>query len=885
MELDILRGLNDEQKDAVTSIDGYIRVIAGAGSGKTRALTHRYAYLVKECGISPSSILSVTFTNKAAQEMRDRIRNMIGDQDLGYICTFHGLCVRILREDIHYLHYPSNFTILDQDDQKLLLADVYDTLKIDDYLYQYYNAMTDIAKLKVKNLSYYISNVTDPNGFNPRKSNVFSEYLKLQRKNYALDFNDLLYFTIYLLINFDAVREKWQDRLEYIQVDEFQDVSSTEYQLVSILSEKHKNLFIVGDPDQTIYSWRGSKIKFILDFHKAFKNVHDISMLKNYRSSNEIINCSNSLIGHNDNRIKKSLIAATNSQSQNKCKVVHYHSKSQTGESQWIAKEIKKLNNQGCDFKDIAILYRARYSVPALEAALNKEEIPYKICDGISFYSRQEIKIIIAYFTFILKQDDMSFKKIINKPNREIGKRRMDLLKDISQNKDISLYQALMDNIDNPIFRDTKAKEFLTEMDTIIAQYKDLKVSDIADMVISITGYEYKLMTNNDDEEFNSIAELKNQISDAETNRGEKMSLQDYLDDVALATSVDLSKDESRVSLMTIHSSKGLEFKNVFVYEMNEGTFPAIRTDTLERMEEERRLAYVALTRAQDRLYLTDAEGMSENNPQARYTSRFIYNISPELFDQNGEYSKEYPKEKALQSIFNSENNLSKIGSHDIGETINHYAYGKGIIEGIDLSTDSYIIRFEDSVRNINRKDNITTLNERGSNDIPDMTEPKIAPTVESTVFSVGDRVKHNVFGEGIVKSINSYKRELSVKFEKYETERKIYDSSKLAIIEKAENQDVLGLNSSIKKYAIGDKVLHPVYGFGIVKEIKDKEYIINFVSGTEKAILEEKHLKKVSEEQYEKAFDKSTIFCPECQSKVSIGTTICPECGYNIGD
>lgn len=885
MELNLLEGLNEEQRKAVTSIDGYIRVIAGAGSGKTKALTHRYAYLVNECGISPSSILSVTFTNKAAQEMRDRIRNMIGDQDLGYICTFHGLCVRILREDINYLHYPSNFTILDQDDQKLLLSDVYDTLKINDYAYPYYNALADIARLKYTNLSYYVSNVTDPNGFNPRKSNVFSEYLKLQRKNYALDFNDLLYFTIYLLVNFEAVREKWQDRLEYIQVDEFQDVSRTEYQLVKILSEKHKNLFIVGDPDQTIYSWRGSNIKFILDFDKDFNNVNDISMLKNYRSSNEIIRCSNSLISHNNNRIEKSLIAAINSQYQNKCKVIHYHSKSQTDESRWLAKEIKKLNNQGYDFKDIVILYRAKHSVPALEAALNKEEIPYKICDGISFYSRREIKTIIAYFTFILKQDDMSFKKIINNPNREIGKSRMNFLKDISQSKNISLYQALIDNIDNPIFKDTKAKEFLTEMDTILGQYKDLKVSDIADMIINITGYEYKLMTNNDDEEFNSIAELKNQISDAESNRGEKMSLQDYLDDVALATSVDLSKDESRVSLMTIHSSKGLEFKTVFVYEMNEGTFPTIRTDTLEKMEEERRLAYVALTRAQERLYLTDAEGISESNPQARYTSRFISNISPELLDQNGEYSEGYSKEKAAQSIFNSENNLSKIGSHDIGETIIHYSYGKGVIEGINISTDSYIIRFEDTVRNISRKDNIETLNEEGNNKISKMNETPTLSTVENTTFSVGDCVKHNVFGKGIIKSINSYKHEFSVKFEKYETERKIYDSNKLSLVAKAENNDILGLNSSIIKYAVGDKVLHPVYGFGIVDEIKDKEYIINFVSGTEKVILEEKHLKKVSEEQYKRALDKSTYNCPECQAKVSIGTTICPKCGYNIGE
>ena len=384
--------------------------------------------------------------------MKDRIRGMIGDQDLGYICTFHGLCLRILREEIHFLHYPPNFAVLDQDDQNILLADVYDTLNINDYVLPYSEAKSQILQSKGKYLSYYVSNVTDPNGFSPQKSNLFSEYLKLQRKNYALDFSDLLFFVRYLFETFPKVKEKWQDRFEYIQVDEFQDVSKIEFELVSTLAGKHSNLFIVGDPDQTIYSWRGAKVEYIVDFDKKFSGVSDIQMLQNYRSSKDIIENSNSLIRHNQYRIDKSLRAATENQATNSCRVIHYHAKTQVEESNWIVNKIKELNN-----KDIAILYRSRYAVPALEGALRDGEIPYKICDGISFFNRSEIKTIIAYFSFVINQDDISFKKIINTPSREMGKRRISFIKSIANEKSISLYDALIENINNPIFLDTKA--------------------------------------------------------------------------------------------------------------------------------------------------------------------------------------------------------------------------------------------------------------------------------------------------------------------------------------------------------------------------------------------------------------------------------------------
>lgn len=876
---DVLEGLNEEQKSAVTTIDGNVRVIAGAGSGKTKALTHRYAYLVKECGIAPSSILSVTFTNKAAQEMKERIRGMIGDQDLGYICTFHGLCLRILREDIHYLHYPQNFTVLDQDDQDILLSDVYDTLNINDFTLPYSEARKEIIQKKSNFLSYYISNVTDPNGFYPKKSNLFSEYLKLQRKNYALDFSDLLYFVIYLFENFQSVREKWQDRFEYIQVDEFQDVSKTEFDLVHILASKHKNLFIVGDPDQTIYSWRGAQVDYILDFDKIYNNVCDIKMLRNYRSSKDIIENSNSLINHNRKRIPKSLSAASDAQINSSPRVIHFHAKTQIEECSWIANKIKELNNLGYDNKDIAILYRMKYAVASLEGVLRSEEIPYKICDGISFYNRPEIKTIFAYFTFIINQDDISFKKIINNPPREMGTSRMSFLKKVAKDNDISLYEALEKNIDNLIFSKTKATKFLKDISKLIENSKDAKVSDILDAVLSVTGYEMKLMTENNDEEFNSIAELKQQIFEAENSRGEKMTLQNYLDDVLLATSNDNDEGKSRVNLMTVHSSKGLEFRAVFCCQMNEGTFPSSRTDTIDKMEEERRIAYVALTRARERLYMTDSEGMSENATSARYTSRFIQNISTELFDFEGEYSDQYDEKKAAQMIFNSENNLDKTESHRIGDIVAHDVYGNGEIENIDVSTDSYIIRFSDDIKKINRREHLVTVSEN----LPTEDAIVLESQNKEISFNVGDIVEHKIFGKGIIKAINAYKHEITVKFDKYETDRNIYGSNKLQLIKKSNTKEMSDSNLFSMKYSVNDKIYHSVYGFGIVTRIENTECFVKFVSGAEKSISLEKNLIKITDEQYDAAFQKSIIKCPECSKVLPIGTSVCTECGYEF--
>lgn len=408
MKMDILDTLNEEQLQVVTSTEGYVRVIAGAGSGKTKALTHRYAYLVNELGISTANILCVTFTNKAANEMKKRIRSMIGDNDTGYVCTFHGFCVQVLKEDIHVLNYPKNFIIIDSEDVENILNTIYKDMGINSRNYTFKNIKEMIERRKNKEpyLEDIISlDITDLKKkfleTDNKEDGIFYRYLYEQKKNYALDFDDLINYTLYIFKNYKESKLKWQQRIEYVMVDEFQDVSSKQYALANILSKFHKNLFIVGDPDQTIYSWRGARVDFILNFNKAFQDVKTIIMDKNYRSSPEILSASNSLIRKNKNRMDKELKPIKSS----KVQVLYNHSKTSKKESEWIVKQIKLLLDLGKSLKDIVILYRAHYLSRSVEEAFIKEDIKYTMYSGIEFYKRKKIKDVLCYLRMIIWQN------------------------------------------------------------------------------------------------------------------------------------------------------------------------------------------------------------------------------------------------------------------------------------------------------------------------------------------------------------------------------------------------------------------------------------------------------------------------------------------------
>ena len=715
MEEQLLKSLNDEQKQAVTTTEGYVRVIAGAGSGKTRALTYRYAYLVQIMGISPDKILSVTFTNKASFEMKRRIRELIGDYDTGYINTFHGFCNGFLKQEIYKLNYPNNFQIMDEGEQKTILKEIYKELNLTTKDYTYDAILDYISRFKDGNRDY-VALMTEPNLeklsdlIDSAKNNnnieqlVLYKYIFKQRKLYNLDFDDLIYFTLFYLNNFSDILIKWQEQLEYIQVDEFQDVSQCQFELVSLLSQKHQNLFIVGDPDQNIYSWRGSRIEYILEFDKTFPNAKTIYLNKNYRSCPEILKATNSLIKKNVYRLEKDLIPQKQNSSQ---KPIYYHGKDSFDEANWILENIKQLLSMGIRAEEIAVLYRANYLSRPIEETFIMNKINYIIYNGIDFYSRKEIKDCIAYLKLAVRDDDISFLRVINVPARNIGQKRIDFLKQCAEQNFCSLYQALKDNIDNPLFKNTEVKNFLDTVENS-RKIKNLdSITNTLDFILKNSGYENELMKSGDQERLDNIKEFKDAIDNYETNIGERDEniLEDYLNQLALYTDKESKTIEGKIKLMTIHASKGLEFQYVFVCGLNEGIFPSSRVKFPREIEEERRLAYVAFTRAEDGLFLSDAEGRTFDG-NFRYPSRFLFDIDKVYIKYENIIEDDLltTAERYIDvsnTIINSSKEKTDILSID--SRINHKKFGLGTIVAINENGEYYTIQFDNlpSTRNI----------------------------------------------------------------------------------------------------------------------------------------------------------------------------------------
>lgn len=706
MEFDTLQGLNEEQRLAVTSTEGYVRVIAGAGSGKTKALAHRYAYLVQEIGISTANILCVTFTNKAANEMKSRIRSMIGDSDTGLVATFHGFCVQLLRQDIHTMQYPDNFMILDADDTDAILKNVYQEAKIDSRSYTYSMAKDMISFRKHR--ENYLSCFLDMDleilqkkylGSQNVQERIFYGYLYEQRKAFGLDYDDLILFALYILKNFEEKRNKWQKKLEYIMVDEFQDVSAAQYDLADILSGYHRNLFIVGDPDQTIYSWRGADVNYILNFDKHHPGTKTIVMDQNYRSSPEILNVSNSLIEKNRLRVEKNLKPVK----QQGKKALYCHARTTREEAEWIAAQIKKLREAGAVFSDITVLYRAHFVSRSLEEIFVKRQIPYVLYSGIEFYRRKEVKDILAYLRMVAFGDDLSFLRVVNEPKRNIGNRRIDLLKEYARVESCSLYDALKENLQQDLIARSKADEFVEVVEKYRGVYKEKKITDVLAGILNDSGYEAMLRQSGEDERLDNLAELKQSVYSYEKESGEETFLEDYLQKIALFSNMDKKDRKDSVKMMTIHTAKGLEFPYVFVCGLNEGIFPGKRVDTGERLEEERRLAYVAYTRAEQGLFLSEAEGVNYDG-SFRFPSRFIFNIEREYL----EYTRELDPALAANArsyISANEKKLQNLGRTGFlaGDKVRHKVFGTGEILEVKKEEGCYAIKFEKlkTVRNI----------------------------------------------------------------------------------------------------------------------------------------------------------------------------------------
>ncbi|MBQ7161761.1 MAG: UvrD-helicase domain-containing protein, partial [Clostridia bacterium] len=624
----ILTGLNDKQLEAVRATEGYVRVIAGAGSGKTCLLVSRYAYLVREYGIDPANILCVTFTNKAAGEMKRRIRAMIGEEyDTALICTYHGFCARVLREDPEKLFLSRDFTIIDPPQQKVLLADIYQKyeLKLDHASFE--RMLKKIGSFKGDPNNGYVLRMCDPAkrqimpSVGSLDDRIMEDYLQRQKSLYALDFDDLMYFTLHLLQSDAEVRDKWQTRLNYIQVDEFQDSSRDEMLLIDVLSEKYKNLMIVGDPDQNIYEWRGSEVGLLVDFDKTHDPTRTIFLNRNYRSTPQILKCANELIDKNELRLKKELYTRTPAGAD----VFHVHSKTDSDETREIADRIKGImKSEGAKYSDFAVLYRAGFLSRVVEKRLVEENIPYEIYGGVKFYQRMEVQDAVAYLRMIARDDDAAFKRIINTPRRKFGRVKMAALeafreedaraRGMSEPEDFPLYRALKEHIDAPAFRGSGAAEFVAFVDEMRREQSGLQLTELVRLTCERSGYEKYIRQLGDEERLDNLTEFKRIADEFERGFGEKVDLAGFLRQVALQSAEDGGRPRDAVKLMTIHASKGLEFPAVFVLGFTEGIFPSSKSIEQRKkagLEEERRLCYVAMTRAKRHLVIMDSEGVS----------------------------------------------------------------------------------------------------------------------------------------------------------------------------------------------------------------------------------------------------------------------------------
>ena len=699
----ILDKLNSSQREAVTTTEGYVRVIAGAGSGKTRTLTHRFAYLVNEVGIPAGNILCVTFTNKAANEMRQRIHMLTGDRDTGYINTFHGFCANVLKEESFVFNYPKSFLVLDNSDIDSMLSVIYEerNLSLRDMTFSKARDMIEMLKL-FERPDYYIDmfdmsletlKEKYDSAITP-KDIIFYGYLYQEKKCFGLDYNDLIIFTLYTFKVSEESRIKWQKRLMYIMIDEFQDIDKPQYDLMEVLSDYHKNLFVVGDPDQTIYTWRGADIHYLLDFDKKFEGTKTIMMNDNYRSVKSIIDVANSLISKNKYREEKNLVSVRGEGDN----TAAYFAKNADDEADFIAEkitELKEKNNE--NYKDMTILFRSHFLTRSLENALFTKQIPYVIYSGVQFYDRVEIKVALSYLRMLVSADDLAFKRVINTPKRNMGERRIKFLEEASENSGTTLFNALKANIDNPVFKGTKAVEFLELIDKLSENLETKSISELLTKVLELSGYEEVLRTEGAQERLDNLAELKQSVYDYEVTCGEETNLDSYLKHIALYTNTDLEDTKDRVKLMTIHAAKGLEFKNVFICGLNEGIFPSKKIRTQVAMEEGRRLAFVAITRAKDKLFLTEAMGRNfDGSP--RFPSRFLFDIEKQYLEYINEPNDALIKE-TKEYVELSDKLLIKDKSDLFpeGSRVKHMILGEGTIVSTDQEMQAYVIKFDSS--------------------------------------------------------------------------------------------------------------------------------------------------------------------------------------------
>ena len=706
----IYDSLNDKQKEAVFYSDGPLLILAGAGSGKTRVLTHRVAYLIHEKNVNPYNIMAITFTNKAAREMRDRINRLIGHgAEAVWVSTFHSACVRILRRYIDRIGYNNNFTIYDSDDQKTAIKAACKKLQVDTKFIKERAIMSAISMAK--------NNMITPEEYRNSAddirtkmiSKVYEEYQSRLKKNNALDFDDLLVKTIELFKSDKEVLMAYQDRLQYIMVDEYQDTNRVQFEFIKLLADKYKNICVVGDDDQSIYKFRGADISNILNFEQIFTGTKVIKLEQNYRSTKNVLEAANQVIAHNYSRKQKTLWTEREAGDLVEFRQLdnEYH------EAEFIVNSIKDLIDENrYDYKDIACLYRTNAQSRVIEEALLKENIPYKIIGGQNFYQRKEIKDLIAYLKTISNgDDDFAVRRIINVPKRGIGATTIEKVQKYADDNNMSFYQALEDKkcrISLGSRAEGKVNSFVYFIQRMKAELEYDSISDLMENILSETGYEDELKMEDTDEanaRLENISEFFNKIVDYEDKckqAGKENNLDEFLEEIALVADIDnFDENENYVVLMTVHSAKGLEFPKVFLCGMEDGLFPSKMTllsDDKSEIEEERRLCYVAITRAMDSITMTSAKRrMMRGDLYIMKVSRFITEIPGLSADlektrkkRTGMRSEE--EREALQRGFKRKTSYSldmfksaKLESLDyqVGDRVRHMKFGDGTVTDI----------------------------------------------------------------------------------------------------------------------------------------------------------------------------------------------------------
>lgn len=689
------RELNERQIQAVEATEGRVRVVAGAGSGKTRVLAHRFAYLVNELGVSPSNILCLTFTNKAAQEMKRRIARMVDSGSVNdFVCTIHSFCVKFLRKEIYRIGYPKNFTIIDEEDAKALAKQTMQEWGIDRKKTTAERFLTQIAAFKGYDPDAYIQKHLLP-GSSDQCPDPIIRYIRLQLKTYALDFDDLLYFTIYILTHFKEAREYWTKKLNYIMVDEVQDLSGDDWKLLKILEGYHKNLFVVGDPDQAIYEWRGGNPAIFI----GFEAETDIILNQNYRSTPDILDAANAIIANNKNRVPKELFTLR----LNERKVVYRHCKSEKEEAAQIADTIEEKAAKGLEYNKFAVLYRSSFLSRQIEQALLKKKIPYTVWGGVRFFERKEIKDVISYLRLIASEtDDIAFARIVNLPPRKFGEHSLGLLREEAEKTGAHLYPTLktLNEEDVKPFNRPQIRQFINLIEGLKTLSDTIPVGELTDRMMNLSGLGDMYRTDEEEERLENITELVASMKEFELTRYDESdaTLDHYLQEISLFTNPDFARDGSNVRLMTIHQSKGLEFPVVFIVGLTEGTFPnhrSIRERRKDGEEEERRLMYVAVTRAEDVLYLSESEGFMNDTGAHKYPSRFITEIDLSLLEVEGNPDpKLLEGTKAAVDLLNAEVYTADTEVWTAGTKVRHKAFGEGTIEAYDSAAKSYLVKF-----------------------------------------------------------------------------------------------------------------------------------------------------------------------------------------------